>query len=656
MFVSGGGGRVSWFLVSLLLVALSVGLGTGCRRTGVEAQVTYGPFGPVKLTADLSKTLMASVEAMPPAASGGADSTAWPLEITFSSRSEVTVVTVWPEVTIRDGQPRGTTTDARALAESVRAEFAAGLDLPGAMRGCDRLHLGAMDETALELSLATAQRETLAQALTGLALEDPANGLGGAPYPGYTLTLTWREVPATIDFTGREYLTLWSKGVFDRLTWRDPETRVWNLCATLLPAPPPEQRTGLKKLFSATADVVASGGNLGQPVTCSGSRAPTLVRILLKGQAATGPAPAGVPITITFSDGKQTWEVYLYQDGFIFEGQYYRLDGIEKTLLAAMHALSLGLGTGHPRTGVEAQVTYGPFGPVKLTADLSKTLMASVEAMPPAASGSADSTAWPLEITFSSRSEVTVVTVWPEVTIRDGQPRGTTTDARALAESVRAEFAAGLDLPGAMRGCDRLHLGAMDETALELSLATAQRETLAQALTGLALEDPANGLGGAPYPGYTLTLTWREVPATIDFTGREYLTLWSKGVFDRLTWRDPETRAWNLCATLLPAPPPEQRTGLNKLFSATASVVASGGNLGQPVTCSGSRVPTLVRILLKGQAATGPAPTGVPITVTFSDGQSTWKVSLYPNGFVFEGQYYLLDGIERTLLTTMNAG
>lgn len=331
-------GRAQVLALVLFASLVTLCVGPGCRHPQVTATVTYGPVGPVNLSATVATALVDSIVALSPAASGDHDPTAWPLEIRFSPGGSFAVVVVWPEVIVVDGGPRGMGDNARALADAVRTEFLAGLSLPDALLACEAVDLEAGDEPALHLSLSGPQREGLGRAVAGLSLRDPDSGLGGAPYPGYSVTLAWSDIPVAMNWTGREYITLWSRGVLDALSWHDPEANAWQACLTLLPPPPPEERQGLAKLFAATADVRASGGNLGQPVVSGAWKAPILVRILQEGQASADPAPPAEPITVIFADGEHEWKVYLYQDGFLFEKQYYRLDGAERTFLSTMSA------------------------------------------------------------------------------------------------------------------------------------------------------------------------------------------------------------------------------------------------------------------------------------------------------------------------------
>jgi hypothetical protein len=85
-------------------------------------------------------------------------------------------------------------------------------------------------------------------------------------------------------------------------------------------------------------------------------------------------------------------------------------------------------------------------------------------------------------------------------------------------------------------------------------------------------------------------------------------------------------------------------------------MLADGGDLGQPVVCGDWKVPILTRLLQKGQASSDSLPAEDPVVVIFSDENNEWKVYLYENGFLFEEQFYCLNNIKQTFLTTMNAG
>ncbi len=329
-------GRASTLVLLGLLLVLSVF--AGCQPRAVTATVSYGPLGPVQLPPDRVKMLLAYIPTLSPALSGNHNPDAWPLEIRFSPGGKFSTVVAWPEVIIVDGQPQGTADNSRALADTLRQELLAGLSFPEAVKMCDLVRLTANDEPGLELSLDSGQRETIGSLIQELSLKDPDSGYGGAPYPGYSLTLAWSGVPVPAEWTGREYVTLWSKGVYGALTWYDPEGKVWQACLSLLPPPSPDERLGLAKLLATTAEVRAAGGDLGQPVVCGAWRAPILVRLLQRGQASSDTVPAGEPVTVIFADADHEWKVYLYQDGFLFEDQYYRLDDAERTFLTTMNA------------------------------------------------------------------------------------------------------------------------------------------------------------------------------------------------------------------------------------------------------------------------------------------------------------------------------
>jgi len=330
-------GRATTLVSVGLLLALSAF--TGCQPRAVTATVSYGPLGPVELPPGRVKMLLADIPTFGPASSGNHNPDAWPLEIRFSPGGKFSTIVAWPEVIVIDGQPRGTSDDSRVLADSLRQELLVGLSFPEAVDTCDMVRLTANDEPGLGLSLGAGQRETIGSLIQELSLKDPDSGYGGAPYPDYVLTLAWGGIPVRVEWTGREYVTLWSTGVYRALTWHDPEGKVWQACLSLLPPPSPDERQGLAKLFATTtAEVRASGGNLGQPVACGAWRVPILVRLLQNGQASSDTVPSGESVTVTFADTDHEWEVYLYEDGFLFEEQYYRLDDAEQTFLTTMNA------------------------------------------------------------------------------------------------------------------------------------------------------------------------------------------------------------------------------------------------------------------------------------------------------------------------------
>lgn len=302
------------------------------------------------------------------------------------------------------------------------------------------------------------------------------------------------------------------------------------------------------------------------------------------------------------------------------------------------------------------EVSYGPLGPVELSSSEAASLAGRIDSLAPSAPTDHDSAAWPLSIVLPDGWRRQMTTVWPLVATVDGEARGDPAACGALAQIVRPTLLTEHSLADAILSCDSVGLVAGDVSGLDRELTADERESLAAALAGAPAEDPGNAMGTPPYPAYRMTLTWHEASAPAVWSGNGCLTLATKGVFGDLAWRDIDDRAWLVCSTLLPAPAPEEGVGLAKLFGATADVVASGGDLGQPIVCGSSHAAGLVRFLLQGEPSTDPIPAGDPVTVTFAGGSGEWRVSVYDEGFAFERCYYSFPGLKRILLTTMNAG
>ncbi|HEY8500664.1 MAG TPA: hypothetical protein VIL89_08600 [Clostridia bacterium] len=72
---------------------------------------------------------------------------------------------------------------------------------------------------------------------------------------------------------------------------------------------------------------------------CYGWNAPILIIFLQKGQLSSDDPPAEEePTTVTFVGPDNEWKVYLYENGFLFEDQYYLLDKAAMIFFTTMHA------------------------------------------------------------------------------------------------------------------------------------------------------------------------------------------------------------------------------------------------------------------------------------------------------------------------------
>ena len=331
-------------LILLSLLLLLQGVLAACQPRTVTATINYGPFGPIELPPDKVEMLMEHLQKLSTASSENLNTEVWPLEIKFSPGDKFSMVAVYPRIIMVDGQPRK---DQRPqnhrisdfLTNILLQELLDGWSFPEAFEKCDSVKLASRDEPKLELSLDSEQQKSIGSMLQELSMRNPDSGYGGAAYPDYVLTLDWNGIPESFEWTRREHITLWTEGFLGtRLTWYDPEGKVWQSLLSLLPPPLPDERQGLSKLFVATADVRASGGNLGQPVECGGWRVPLLIRILQEGQPSSDNVPTEEPVSVTFANADNEWKVYLYDNGFIFEEQYYHYDDLKMTFLGTMSA------------------------------------------------------------------------------------------------------------------------------------------------------------------------------------------------------------------------------------------------------------------------------------------------------------------------------
>lgn len=327
---------VRLFGILLVLLCLTV----GCQSRSVTATINYGPFGPIELPTETVKALMDHIPTLGIVLSEQVNTDVWPLEIEFSPRSKFHKVTIYSNgIAMIDNQPRQFD---NALLTQVRKDFLellADTSFTEALMKCDTVKLRT-DEPGLELSLDSEKRETIGSLIKELSMEEPYSGYSGAPYPGYILSMDWRGVSTSAVLVGREsdYIVLSTYGFYRHLSWHDPDGSVWNCCFDLLPPPSYEQRQGITKLFASTNEVRASGGDLGQPIICNPERTPSLIRLLQSGQASSDSVPDGESVIVTFTNDKNEWKVFLYENGYLFENQYYRLNNIKATFLTSMNA------------------------------------------------------------------------------------------------------------------------------------------------------------------------------------------------------------------------------------------------------------------------------------------------------------------------------
>ncbi len=332
--VRGHAGTATLLLLPVMIFCLLL---SGCGRSR-PSQVSYGPFGPVELSAAQAASLAEKLDSLAPSSGGEIDPAAWPLSITLVDGKSEKKVAVWPLVMIVDGEPKGDPGASADLAESVRAAVLGDGGLAGAIESCGSVTLVAGDVGGLQRELTAEERSRLAEAFAGSPAIDPGGAMGSPPYPAYQVTLDWQGAAAQAAWSGNGWFTLKTGGVFGDLAWQDADSRGWETCSALLPAPAADQAAGLVKLFAATGDVVASGGDLGQPVVCGASRAAGIVRLLLKGEPTVSPTPVGDPVTLTFIGPTAEWDVSIYDDGLAFEGRYYSHPGIKRVLLTTMSA------------------------------------------------------------------------------------------------------------------------------------------------------------------------------------------------------------------------------------------------------------------------------------------------------------------------------
>lgn len=315
-------------------------LTVGCQSRNFTATINYGPFGPMELPTETVKVLMDRIPTLAIVSSENVNTDVWPLEIEFSPRSKFHKVAIYSNgIAMIDNQPRQFD---NALLSQVRNNFLellADISFTEVLKKCDTVRLRT-DEPGLELSLDSEKLETIGSLIKELSMEEPYSGYSGAPYPGYILSMDWGGVSTSAVLVGRDndYIVLSTYGFYKNLSWHDPDGSVWNYCLDLLPPPSYEQRHGITKLFASTNEVRASGGDLGQPIICNPERAPSLIRLLQSGQASSDSVPDEEAVIVSFSNAKNDWKVFLYENGYLFENQYYRLNSIKATFLTSMNA------------------------------------------------------------------------------------------------------------------------------------------------------------------------------------------------------------------------------------------------------------------------------------------------------------------------------
>jgi hypothetical protein len=328
--------KLRWLLVMVLAGLL---LGSGCRQPVPVSQplpratASYGPWGPVPVSPE---TVLALVSNLRPSLSSRIAPGQWPLEIKIYGAKVKTVV-VWQEMVLVDGRACGDSYTAVLVAGSVGFEFLASVSLPRVLATAKSVRLTQESEPGSVLTLNASGIETLSGAMSNL--EFPGSGADGlVPYPRYEVLLTYDSGEARLEWGGRECITLLTPGVLGQISRHDPEERVWQACLALFPPPPHERQTGLRQLFSATKLNVVAGGDSSSRDCTYGGVLSALVTLLLQAEPSSEPAPTDQPsLTATFSYAEHAWVVRLYDNGFTFEGRYYRLESADEAFVRVMN-------------------------------------------------------------------------------------------------------------------------------------------------------------------------------------------------------------------------------------------------------------------------------------------------------------------------------
>jgi len=634
----------------------------GCREPAsvgqplARATARYGPLEPVELLSP--EAVVGLATSYGPSPSPAVAPGQWPLKIRLSNAKVKTVV-IWRELTMIDGVAQGDSADAWFVAQTAASEVFSSVPFSRVLTAVKTVRLVQRDEPGPGLTLKASQIRTLGAAMD-LGLKEPEGGYGGAPYPDYQVELVCNSGDAYLDWTRREYITLWTPGVLGKVSRYDPEGRAWQVCLAFFPPTPQDERVGLNQLFGGTSVQVTGGGGPNRSATSDDRTIPLLVRLLRRGLSSSEPAPTGKPsLVATFTDAEHEWPVGLYRNGFTFENTFYRLDNAQKDFLSLVNGglagLLLSSGCREPtpvsQSLPRATACYGPLGPVTVSAE---TVLALVSNLGPSPSSTVAPGQWPLTIELSD-AQVKTVVIWNEMVVIDGQAKGDSWDAWLVAQSVRFEVFSSVSFPRGLRAAKTVRLVQRDEPGPGLTLNASQIGALGGA-ADLGLKEPEGGYGGAPYPDYQVELTYSLDGARLEWTRREYITLWTPGVLGQVSRHDPEGRAWQACLALFPLPPQGERVGLKQLFGATDVHVAASGDPTWSDTCSHDWVlSALVRLLRRGEPSSEPAPAGKPsLVATFTYAEHEWPVGLYRNGFTFEGIYYRLVNTESDFMSVLN--
>lgn len=295
-----------------------------------------------------------------------------------------------------------------------------------------------------------------------------------------------------------------------------------------------------------------------------------------------------------------------------------------------------------------ATARYGPLEPVEVSAG-AEVFLASSYGPSPAADVAPGQ--WPLEISVA-KGEVKTIVIWRELIVVDGIARGDSARAWYLGQTVG--IFSSVPLSRVLTAVKTVRLVQRDNPELGgLTLSASQVEAFGAALD-LGFKEPEGVYGNAPYPDYQLELISGSGNARLDWTRREYITLWTPGVLDKVSVFDPEERAWQLCLGLSPPPPSDKLEGLGRLFGVSSLQITRGGS-DRPADCAGWLVPALVRLLRQGTPASEPLPGGEPSLVASLVGtEREWKVNLYQNSFTFEGESYLLENAAERFMAVVN--
>jgi hypothetical protein len=207
---------------------------TAQENRTVTAIINYGPFGSIELSPDKTEGLMDYLPTLSTASPENLNTEdwpfditkteAWPLEIEFSPGSSFSKIVAYSRrIVMVDGQPREIPGTSHFLRDILYQDLLEGLKFPEAIKKCDSIILTSIDEPGIELSLDSDQCDTIGSLIQGLPMKDPDSGCGGAPYSGCGLILALNGNQVSVEWTGLEYITVWTKGVYSRLTWYDPE-------------------------------------------------------------------------------------------------------------------------------------------------------------------------------------------------------------------------------------------------------------------------------------------------------------------------------------------------------------------------------------------------------------------------------------------------